>query len=386
MISSEMKKRIVKYLTNEANSEDLNLLSEWITDEGNKQIFDQYVREHYEITMAMNRPDIEKIKKNLLQKIKRDKKLFYLGRARSLMKYAAVGLVFLVAGFFFRQDNFKAWDDGSGLAPKETSVTVVLDDGTVDIINPDENRKVRDANGRVIGNQDGSKLTYRESPTSEKPVYSTLNVPYGKRFDVVLSDGTHVFLNSGTSLRYPVHFLKGHDRAVFLTGEAYFDVAKDEEHPFVVNANELAIEVLGTRFNVSHYPEDSSINTVLVEGSVELHKRKGGSEKGEAVLLEPGFKAEWQKADGAITVENVDTHIHTGWVQGKLIFRNTTFQKIRQALSRKYNVTIKNENKNLDEQLFDATFDIETVEEILESFNKSYAIKYKIEQNEVIIQ
>ena len=217
-------------------------------------------------------------------------------------------------------------------------------------------------------------------------MYNTLKVPYGKRFDVVLSDGTHVFLNSGTSLRYPVQFLKGFDRTVFLTGEAYFDVAKDKEHPFTVHADELDIEVLGTKFNVSHYPEDTNINTVLVEGSVELHTKEGDRQHKEGTLLKPGFKAEWRKAGNDIAIEKVDTEIYTAWVQGKLVFRNTPFRKIRQALERKYNVTIKNRNKDLDGQLFDATFDIETIEEVLESFNKSYAIKYRIEDNEVIIQ
>src|SRR5680860_157946 len=93
-----------------------------------------------------------------------------------------------------------------------------------------------------------------------------------------------------------------------------------------------------------------------------------------------------RKAGNDVAIEKVDTEIYTIWVQGQLVFRNTPFRKIRQALERKYNVTIKNRNTDLDEQLFDATFDIETIEEVLESFNKSYAIDYKIEDNEVIIQ
>src|SRR5690606_20172851 len=154
--------------------------------------------------------------------------------------------------------------------PKEESITITLDNGTIETLGIDENKVVRDADGNIIGTHNKSKLTYTGVSKGEELVYNTLNIPYGKQFDVVLSDGTHVFLNSGTSLRYPVTFIKGKDRTVFLSGEAYFEVAKDEGHPFVVDANEIQIEVLGTKFNVSRYPEDSNINTVLVEGSIEL--------------------------------------------------------------------------------------------------------------------
>ncbi len=390
MIVPEPENRIVKYLLNEASAEDLNELSDWIMVKGSELVFEEFVRSHYEITTAMKEPDIDKIKEVLKIRMKKDKNIFSYRKVRSLMKYAAVGLVFLVLGYFFQQNQ---GNHTGKLVPNEEAITIILDNGTIKTLDPLMVRDVKDAYGNIIGNQHRSKLTYIESadsiakdPPIKELVYNTLKVPYGKRFDVVLSDGTHVFLNSGSSLRYPVQFLKGFDRTVFLTGEAYFDVARDKKHPFTVYADELNIKVLGTKFNVSHYPEDKNINTVLVEGSVEIHTKVKGGEYKEGTLLEPGFKAEWEKAGNDITIENVDTEIYTAWVQGKLIFRNTSFLKIRQALERKYNVRIKNWNKDLDQQLFDATFDIETIEEVLESFSKSYAIKYKIEDNEVIIQ
>tara|TARA_Y100000588_G_scaffold351551_1_gene403455 strand:- start:14 stop:934 length:921 start_codon:yes stop_codon:yes gene_type:complete len=306
------------------------------------------------------------------------------------MKYAAVGLVFLVLGYFFQQNQ---GNNPGKIEPKEEAITITLDNGTVKTLDPLMFGEVKDAHGNVIGTQYMSKLTYAKSvdpitkdPEVNKIVYNTLKVPYGRRFDVTLSDGTQVFLNSGTSLRYPVQFLEGFDRTVFLTGEAYFNVTKDKKHPFMVYADELNIKVLGTSFNVSHYPEDSNINTVLVEGSVEINTRVKDRKHEEGIVLEPGFKAEWQKAGNDITIQSVDTEIYTAWIQGKLIFRNTSFLKIRHALERKYNVSIQNLNKDLDKQLFDATFDIETIEDVLEAFNKSYAFKYEIENNKVFIR
>ena len=380
-----MKNRILKYLTNEATSEDLNLLSDWILIEENQRVFDDYIKIHFETTMAMNQPDTDKIKKKLLQEIKRNKNRKVKLALLNTMKYAAIAVIFLALGYFF-QTNSSVEERDNILIPQEESITIILDNGAIETLDPNGNKEVKDDQGNVIGSQDKSKLTYQEKPSANKLVYNTLKVPYGKRFDVILSDGTHVFLNSGTSLRYPVSFLDGSERAVFLTGEAYFDVAKDEKHPFIVNANDVGIKVLGTKFNVSHYPEDRNINTVLVEGSVELHTKIAAVKNADPIVLKPGFKAEWHQLTNDISIENVDTRVYTAWVQGKLIFRNTPFRQIRIALERRYNVTIKNENLDLDEQLFDATFDIETIEEILESFSKSYAITYKIVDNEVIIE
>ena len=388
----EEENRIVKYLLKEASTEELDALSDWILVKANDRIFEEFVRSHYVTTATMNEPDTDKVKEVLKKRMKKDKNFFRRQKVRSLTKYAAVGIMFLALGHFFHENQ--SWEQDCGkLVPKEEAVTITMDNGAIEILNPETSKSVKNSKGKIVGNQNGTKLTYHgdndpdsDDADTETWVFNTLKVPYGKRFDVVLSDGTRVFLNSGSSLRYPVQFLKGFDRSVFLIGEAFFDVAKDKEHPFTVHADDLDIKVLGTKFNLSHYPEDRNINTVLVEGSVELHKKGKEEESAGGTLLKPGFKAEWRKTGNFFAIENVDTDIYTAWLQGRLVFRNTSFRQIRQALERRYNVTIKNKNKDLDEQVFDATFDIETIEEVLESFNKSYAIEYRIKDNQVIIQ
>lgn len=380
MAVSEMEKLILKYLSNNATSQELDMLSNWILDKDNEKVFGEMVQLHLEINTTMNDPDTKKIKRQLLQKIKKDK---IRRNLKGIMKYAAVGGLFLVLGYFYQQRATET--DGPILVPKEEPITITLADGTTETLALSDSKKVRDAKGKIIGVQDRSKLVYKGAAAAKKLVYNSINVPYGKRFDVVLSDGTHIFLNSGSSLRYPVSFIKDAARTVFLTGEAYFDVAKDEKRPFIVNTKEMDIEVLGTKFNVSHYPEDTNISTVLVEGSVELQKKRD-SLSNRAVLLKSGFKAEWHKNTDEISIKNVDTSLYTAWMEGKLVFRNTSFRQIRQALERHYNITIINGNSSLDEQLFDATFDIETIDQVLESFSKSYAIEYTVVDNQVIIQ
>ncbi|RKN76964.1 FecR family protein [Ulvibacterium marinum] len=385
MSFTEIESCIIKYLCNEATTKELDHLSKWISIEGNEGVFDDYIKTHYEITTAMSKPDIEKIKKTLLRDIERDKKRMKTRNIQNFLKYAAIVVFFMGSGYFYWQNNLEP-NTVPILIPKDDPITITLDDGTTKVIKPEENVLLKDAKGNIIGRQDTTQLTYSQTTKLDKLVYNTLKVPFGKRFDIALSDGTHVYLNAGTTLRYPINFVEGKDRNVFLKGEAYFEVTKDKIRPFVVSVGNMNVEVLGTTFNISSYPQDLSTNTVLVEGSVAVYKKMDGEEKGNSTLLEPGFKAEWNNSNGNISIENVDTRIYTAWVQGKLVFRNTSFLKIRQSLERKYNVKIQNTNTDLDKQLFDATFDIETIDEVLESFNRSYAIEYYIENNEVIIK
>ncbi|MEQ9441509.1 MAG: DUF4974 domain-containing protein [Cyclobacteriaceae bacterium] len=362
----------------------MDQLSQWITEPGNEELFEDIVTAHYHITAAMHQPDIERIKENLIRKIKQEQRVLYRRRFFRFTRYAAMGILLIGLPYFYYQSR-QLENDTNTLTQHEEDITIVLDDGTVETLDLSANTSMYDALGNAIGTQEKSKLTYHLSAPTEKPLYNTINVPYGKTFTIVLSDSTQVFLNSGTMLRYPVHFPEGHPRTVVLKGEAYFEVSEDQHHPFEVIADELTVRVLGTKFNVAYYPEDLNITTVLVEGAVELREQGAANTNNTPVQLKPGFKAEWNQTSKKINVEDVNPYLYTAWTQGKIVFRNTPFIKIRQRLERHYNVTIRNNNKALDKQLFDATFDIESIEEVLESFNKSYAIQYEIKNNEIVI-
>ncbi|HCO81937.1 MAG TPA: iron dicitrate transport regulator FecR, partial [Arenibacter sp.] len=215
--------------------------------------------------------------------------------------------------------------------------------------------------------------------------YNTLTVPYGKRFDLLLSDGTQITLNSGTSLKYPVQFLKTKNRQVFLDGEAFFNVAKDSVNPFIVNTNGLNVRVLGTKFNLSSYPEDQYVNTTLLEGSVSVYNKQDTFDSSNASLLEPGFKAEWNKYNKQISVEEADIAMHTDWLNGKIILRHVPFKNIVKKLERHYNVDIVNNNPELDEEMFTASFDVESIDQVFKTFNVTYEMEYKINDRQIII-
>ncbi len=211
-------------------------------------------------------------------------------------------------------------------------------------------------------------------------------VPYGKKFELMLADGTKAYLNSGSSIKYPTHFLGKGDREVFLTGEAFFEVAKDKERPFVIYADAIGIEVLGTKFNVSSYPEDHTINTVLVEGSVSVFvKEEGKSNEKRTANLEPGHMATWNRDLNDISFEEVDVDMYVAWIGGKITFNHLAFKDIVKKLERHYNVSIQNTNKVLDEEVFTASFDKETLEEVLNTFSRNFAIQFNIENNQVVI-
>lgn len=300
----------------------------------------------------------------------------------SWLKYAAVVLVFLGLGFLYQQGHFGT---NTTLDIPNEFITLELENGNTKIINEDGTFEVMDKQGKIIGNKKGKTLVYGTNESNYALVYNTLTVPYGKRFDVQLSDGTKVYLNAGTSLKYPVSFIEGQDRKVFLNGEAFFKVSKDDKHPFVVNAEEINVRVLGTHFNVSSYPEDEQTTTVLIEGSVGVYKSEDSYSLDTSTLLRPGFKAEWNPNSKKFQVDTADTEIHTAWMEGKLILNGVLFSDILKKLERQYNVVFINNNKALENRRFTARFDEENIHQVLKSFSYSASFTYTFKNNMIII-
>ncbi|WP_299528010.1 FecR family protein [uncultured Lutibacter sp.] len=384
MIPSKIENVIVKYLTKSASVADLDLLTEWIKTPSNKQLFKDFIQTHYTINYSLNNPDSKKLIEQLLLKIRKDKTILNRFKRNSIFKYAAI-FIALIGITYFINSNFKQKQEND-LVITDNDIILKLDDGKVKIISSDGSEKLVNDKGEVIGIQKGNQLNYSETESDiEKLAFNELTVPNGKIFDLVLSDGTRIKLNAGSSIKYPVKFLEGKDRIVYLNGEAFFDVTKDQKHPFIVNANEINIRVLGTQFNVSSYPEDQQINTVLVEGAVSIYNKEEAYNKNTASLLTSGHKAEWVKNRKSISIEEADTSIYTAWMDGKLIFKDLPFKTIIKKLERRYNVTIENNNELLGEKRYDGTFDIETIEQVLNTLNKHFAIQYTIKNNQIII-
>ncbi len=375
---------IVKFMYNSANVTELQLLELWLSKLENQQKLNEFVEVNYAICHIMTEFNTDKIKRNLFEKIKKDKSILNRLKKIKHLKYAAVAILFLGIGYIFQDRIFIPVGEDE-LIPKQDEVTLYLEDGGMEIISKNGKTSVFDAKGNKVGEQKGSQLQYANKGTQKEVVYHKLNVPYGKRFEVLLADGTRVYLNSGSSLKYPVAFLEKGDRNVFLTGEAFFEVAKDTEHPFIINADEVNIRVLGTKFNVSSYADDKNINTVLVEGAVALFMKGEDYDMEKSAILTPGQMATWRKEVNKMEFEEVDTDMHLAWMNGKIIFNHMAFKDILKKLERHYNVTIINTNKILDDEVFTASFDTETIEQVLNTFSRNFAINFHIQNNQIII-
>ncbi|WP_170063242.1 FecR family protein [Polaribacter porphyrae] len=333
----------------------------------------------------MKKFNTDQSKKNLLEMINKEKKVIRMRKFQKFTKYAAALVMLLTTGYFYW---FGGVDKNEDLTIPQENIVLTLSDGQTKIINPEEEKEVKDSKGKVLGVQKGEKLTYANNTETQEIVYNKLTVPYGKRFKLELSDGSQVALNSGTSIRYPVKFIEGKNRQVYITGEAFFEVAKDKQHPFIVNAQDLNVQVLGTQFNVAAYPEDNSTEVVLVEGSVGMYNKNKKFSKNTTTVLNPGVMGTYKKINKETTTQEVNTSIYTSWVKGNVVFRNATFNNISTKLERLYNVTIINNNKEIAVETFNASINVdkEPIEKVLEYFNKVYEIEYQIVNNKIVIK
>ena len=378
-----LDQKIYEYLRGTATSKVEKEVQDWIvsSDQNAKRFFEIKAK-YVATTLEDEHIDLDPSFHDIVNP--KNPSLGNRGRISLLiLKSAAVLAILVGLGYIFRDtivDSAK-----TPIIPGD-AIILQLENGNIEVISEGGATKVVDTEGNVLGAQQGSQLIYKNNGTStEELIYNTLTVPYGKRFDLLLSDGTQVTLNSGTSLKYPVQFLKTKNRQVFLDGEAFFNVAKDSANAFIVNTGELNVRVLGTKFNLSSYPEDHFVNTTLLEGSVSVYNKQDTFDSSNASLLEPGYKAEWNKYNRQILVEEADIAMHTDWLNGKIILRHVPFKNIVKKLERHYNVEIVNNDPKLDEELFTASFDVETIDQVFKTFNLTYQMDYKINDRQIII-
>lgn len=376
--------KILKYLKGSATPIEEKELEDWvISSEENAKVF-AFVKAQY-LVSTFNETDQSANTEDAVNWYRKKIKESFKSSIKSSwgfpLKCAAMIVIFFGSAYLFYMGDFKPKSHNT--IPKD-AIILQCENGKTKIIRENGDTRLLDSKGNILGTQSGNKLHYNKSATTKKLIYNTLTVPYGKQFDIVLSDNTHVILNAGTSLKYPVNFIKGQRREVFLTGEAFFEVAKDKEHPFVVNSKGLNIRVLGTKFNVSAYPESLSTNTVLVEGAVGLYQ-ENSYESENVVLMSPGQLASLDRTTKNLTLEKVDVSIYTSWMQGAVVFKHETFGNIIKKLERQYNVEIQNNNKELHDVFFTASFDKVPLELILQTFHENYGIVYTIENNKIKI-
>jgi len=201
-----------------------------------------------------------------------------------------------------------------------------------------------------------------------------VEAPAGSRMHIQLGDGTKVFLNHGSKLKYPYRF-EGENRKVFLTGEAYFEVAHNSKIPFIVGTNRLDVKATGTAFNVSAYPDDDAVETTLVEGMVILYERKSNS---EIKALTPGECLKFDMQKNSYSLETGNTLKYTAWKDGLLVFKNDQVEDIAKKLARWYNIDVEITNQNIKDYPFTATFTDETLPQVLDLLSLATPVSYQL--------
>ena len=204
--------------------------------------------------------------------------------------------------------------------------------------------------------------------------------PMGMRSSVVLSDGTKVILNAGTTLSYPAAFVSG-QREVKVNGEAFFEVSHDKEHPFIVSAENVKVKVLGTKFNVKAYDDDDNIEVTLAEGKVGV-----GLDTKNLIQIMPGQQIKYMKASHRFIKREVRLQSYTAWVCGKFYFTNYPLEKIAKQLERSFNVRIQILGDDLRKAAFTGDFVRgENIDQILRVMTANRPIRYEIEGDQITI-
>jgi ferric-dicitrate binding protein FerR (iron transport regulator) len=213
----------------------------------------------------------------------------------------------------------------------------------------------------------------------ENPIYTSglkVDVPLGQIANLTLPDGTKVILNSGTTLEYGHRFGLG-QREVYLEGEAFFEVFRDHNHPFIVNTTSLDFKVYGTSFNIEAYPDDINTNATLVNGSLGIIDKSGK----EITRLDPGENLFFDRHNTKVIKKRVDTGMYTSWRDGIIIFRNEKLKDIAKKMERWYNLEIVIQREALaEESYYGSIMRNKPVDQILEVLKLTSSIEYKIVQ------
>lgn len=268
--------------------------------------------------------------------------------------------------------------------PGVPKAVLTLADGSVVELKGDDEFELKELDGTRI-NKDSAMLAYVQGSDSPvggaQPVYNRVDIPRGGEYSLILSDGTVVYLNAMSSLRFPVSF-GGDTREVELTGEAWFQVAKDTAHPFIVRTGEIRVQVLGTQFNISSYPEDAAVRTTLVEGSVRVSEGRGH----ESVVIRPSQQAVFCKSSGVLEVEEVDVSPFIAWKNGKFDFRDWRLEDIMVYLSRWYKIDVFYQREELKDMRFGCHINrYSEIGPILEFLESTGRVKATLKGNTVVL-
>ena len=336
-MNENIENKLIKFLMNTANIEELEVLTKWLKKDQNKQIFKSYIKINYAMDINTNEFDTENAKKEYLRKIRQDKNLMYRLKVYKVLKYAAAAVIIFGSGYFYQQGVFSETQIvepiivNNQIETGTDKATLTLADGTDVALIKGEIYQTQNATSN------GEEIIYSNS-TSQELVNNYLTTARGEQFEITLADGTQVWLNSDTQLKYPASFADGESRQVELVyGEAYFDVSPSTSHngsKFKVNHKSQEVEVLGTEFNIKAYKDDVNIYTTLVEGKVSI------TSGANSEILAPSQQSNLDIVTNTMSIATKDVYDDVSWREGIFSFENKPLKDIMKSLSRWYDIDV----------------------------------------------
>jgi transmembrane sensor len=375
---------IIKYLSKEADIDEIEQLDNWLIIKGNISVFNSYVQTDYFISIVMTRYNIENAKNKIHERIRLIEKRNKLERNK---KYAfAASVIFLIGISLINQFNFNETKEPIIIGSDKAVLTLENGDQVILEKGKKFQNKTLNSNGKELSYSIKNKTA--NNPSNQKIVYNFLTVPRGGQFSLNLEDGTKVLLNSDSKIKYPIKFIKGKKREVeLLYGEAFFDVSSSQNNngsEFIVSTKTQKINVIGTKFNIKAYNEDEIITTTLVEGKVRVHNGEN------QILLSPNQQSKVYSKSTNIDVSNVDVLQQISWINGLFSFNDRSLESIMQTLSRWYDLKFifksANQKKLLFSGVLERTKSIEDILFIIEKTSSLNEINFEIIDKVIIVE
>ncbi|NOW99029.1 FecR family protein [Mucilaginibacter sp. SG564] len=336
----------------------------------------------------------EDVRTRIWQRLNDNRKVVQLPR-RKVARYrwlqvAAVFVAVLFAGIFFIQRK-KNHETGTvkltnkvqpPILPGGNKAYLTLANGSRIVLDDAKNGKLATRPGVTVSKTGNGMLVYHftntNNNTAATPEFNTITTPRGGQYQVVLEDGTRVWLNAASSIKFPQAFT-GATREVELSGEAYFEVAKNKAKPFIVQANSTKVQVFGTHFNINAYGDNNNVTTTLLEGSVQM------SSGASAVMLAPGQQGNAVNG-AAIKVSPADIQQTMAWKNGLFIFHDLNITEVMKQVGRWYDVDVEYRDEEVKKNEFGGTISkYKSINELLDVMVLTRSIHYKIEGRRVII-
>jgi transmembrane sensor len=386
-----MEKLLYKYLYNKLSEEEDKELQAWLKkDKENLEVFENIVGDwnlsHQYVDNAKEKiiSQIFSQNKTLVKESTFEKVIGIATFRKISIAAAAVIALFILNLYDFGSDGNKnsVVESFQSIESGKSKAVLTLDNGKkIDLV--DDQKLNLESDGTQITGK-GNSITYlKKASDTHTQKFNILKTPRGGEFFIVLSDGTKVWLNAESELKYPVAFT-GNNRKVQLTGEAFFEVTSDSKRPFQVISGDQSIEVLGTSFNISSYEDDLEVVTTLIEGKVNINQRFGDK---KSIFLLPNEQSILNKETGKIENVKVDPNHFTAWKSGKFYFRQQKLKDITKVLSRWYNIEIFFLSSEIENKRFTGRFkryeDFDHVRSLIELTEE---VKFIRKGNTIIIE